>query len=133
LGGIEEGKLRLSVLPETLAICQLEKDGSLPDWAWDCSFVSVTRTTEELSIVCPQKNVPAGIRKDGGWKCLMVEGPLDLCSAGILASLTMPLAEAGISVFALSTYDTDYLLVKEEKLEKAVEILKQGGHKISLK
>ena len=121
---------KLSLLPETMAICGLPKDARVPPWALTGSFFSVTRTAEELSVVCPQTNVPEGIKKDEGWRCLQVEGPLDFSTTGILASLTMPLAKEGISVFAVSTYNTDYLLVKEQHLGKAVQILSQNGHQI---
>jgi hypothetical protein len=123
-------KLKLSLLPEILAICQLPKNARVPQWALAGSFFSVTRTAEELSVVCPQTNVPEGIKKDEGWRCLKVEGPLDFSAAGILASLTMPLAKEEIGVFAVSTYNTDYLLVKEQHLEKAVQILAQNEHRI---
>lgn len=123
-------KLTLSILPETLVICQMDKDARIPDWLLASTFYSITKTAEELSVVCPQTNVPEGIKKDEGWRCLKVEGPLDFSAAGILASLTMPLAKEGISVFAMSTYNTDYLLVKERHLEKAVQILAQNEHRI---
>lgn len=123
-------KLTLSILPETLVICQMDKDARIPDWLLASTFYSITKTAEELSVVCPQTNVPEGIKKDEGWRCLKVEGPLDFSAAGILASLTMPLAKEGISVFAMSTYNTDYLLVKEPHLEKAVQILAQNEHRI---
>ena len=123
-------KLRLFVLPETLVICRLPKDARVPPWALTGAFFSVTRTAEELSVVCPQSNVPEGIKKEEGWRGLKVEGPLDFSATGILATLITPLAKEGISVFALSTYDTDYLLVKAQHLEKAVQILAQNGHQI---
>lgn len=123
-------KLTLSILPETLVICQMDKDARIPDWLLASTFYSITKTAKELSVVCPQTNVPEGIKKDEGWRCLKVEGPLDFSAAGILASLTMPLAKEGISVFAMSTYNTDYLLVKERHLEKAVQILSQNEHQI---
>ena len=123
-------KLTLSILPETLVICQMDKDARIPDWLLASTFYSITKTAEEQSIVCPQTNVPEGIKKDEGWRCLKVEGPLDFSATGILASLTMPLAKEGISVFAMSTYNTDYLLVKERHLEKAVQILSQNEHRI---
>jgi hypothetical protein len=125
-----DAKLRLFVLPETLAICQLPKDARVPQWALAASLYSITRTAEELSVVCPQTDVPEGIKKDEGWRCLKVEGPLDFSATGILASLTMPLAKEEISVFAVSTYNTDYLLVKAQHLEKAVQVLAQNGHQI---
>ena len=123
-------KLSLSILPETLAICRLEKEDGIPGWALGGSFVSITRTSEELSIVCTQTQVPEGVRRDAGWRCLKVEGPLDLSATGVLASFLTPLAREGISVFALSTYDTDYLLVKQKDLEKAVMVLSQNGHQV---
>ncbi|MBM4330181.1 MAG: ACT domain-containing protein [Deltaproteobacteria bacterium] len=123
-------KLKISVRPETLAICQMDKDAGIPDWALTCAFFSLTRTKEELSVVCSQMNVPEGIKKEGGWRCLQVAGSLDFSITGVLASLTIPLAKEGISVFALSTYNTDYLLVKEQHLGKAVQTLAQNGHQI---
>ena len=125
-----EPKLRLLLLPETLAICRLDKDAPIPKWALKGVFFSVTRTMEELSVVCPQIQVPAVMKREEGWRCIKVRGPLDFSLTGILASLTTPLAKAGISVFAISTYDTDYLLVKEENLEKAIEILVKKGHRV---
>jgi len=125
-----EPKLRLLLLPETLAICRLDKDAPVPEWALKGSFFSVTRTVEELSVVCPKIHVPAGVKREGGWRCIKVQGPLDFSLTGILASLTTPLAKKEISVFAISTYDTDYLLVKEENLKKAIEILVKKGNRV---
>jgi hypothetical protein len=127
---MKDSKLRLSILPETLAICRLEKDREIPDWAFGGGFVSITRTSEELSVVCPQAQVPEEIKRDLGWRCLKVEGPLDLSATGVLASLATPLAREAISVFAVSTYDTDYLLVQQKDLERAVMVLSQNGHQI---
>ena len=123
-------KLKLFLLPEVLTICQLPPDSRIPDWASASSFLSFTRTAEELSLVCPQISVPEGVKKSEGWRGLKVEGPLDFSASGILASLITPLAREGISVFAVSTYDTDYLLVKEENLEKAVRVLSEEGNVI---
>lgn len=125
---MKPSKLVLSILPETLAICRLEKESPIPDWASEASFFSITRTGEELSIVCTEQNVPEGIKLEGDWRCLRVEDTLDFSLTGVIASLTMPLAFEGISVFVLSTYDTDYVLVKERNLDKAALILSQNGH-----
>jgi hypothetical protein len=119
--------LTLSLLPETLAVCRLAPDAPRPDWATG-GFLSVTRTSEELSIVCAEQNVPPSVRCEKGWRCLKVAGPLDLSLIGILAALAVPLAEARIALFAVSTYDTDYLLVKEADVERAVEVLRRAGH-----
>jgi hypothetical protein len=126
-------KHTLTVLPEIFSICRLDRDRGIPDWALAGGFFSLTGSAEELSIVSPQTQVPEGILRDAGWRCLKVEGPLDLAEVGVLASLTNPLAREGISVFAVSTYATDYLLVKEGNLEKAVMVLSQNGHHISFK
>jgi hypothetical protein len=123
--------LTLSLLPETFAVCRLAPDVPLPDWAAG-EFVSITRTSDELSIVCAERNVPPSVRCERGWRCLKVAGPLDLSLIGILASLAVPLAEARIPLFAISTYDTDYVLVKEADLERAVETLLQAGHTMQL-
>jgi len=122
--------LALSVLPDALAICRLSSDVPKPDWALAGDFFSITRTADELSIVCPQSNVPPEIQCDRDWRCLKVEGPLDLSLIGILASLTVPLARMGICIFVVSTYDTDYVLVKEKRLEEAVLVLSQEGHHV---
>jgi len=116
-------QLSLSVLPNLYAICRLPAEADPPHWAQAGEIVSLTRTPDELSIVCPQEEVPPGVKCERDWRCLKVEGPLDFALTGILASLTGALAEAGISLFALSTFDTDYVLVKAANLEKAVEAL----------
>jgi len=125
---MKPSKLVLSILPETLAICRLDNESPIPEWALEASFFSITRTGQELSIVCTELNVPGGVKLEGAWRCLRVEDTLDFSLTGVIASLTMPLAFEGISVFVLSTYDTDYLLVKERSLDKAASILSQNGH-----
>lgn len=117
-------ELRLTILPDDLAICRLGPEEALPDWLfWRADLVSVTRTPEELSIVCPAGDVPERVLAERGWRAFKVAGPLDLALTGVLARLTAPLAEAGISVFALATFDTDYLLVREAELGHAARVL----------
>ncbi|MGB5814756.1 MAG: ACT domain-containing protein [Thermoanaerobaculia bacterium] len=123
--------LRLEVLPSLLAVCRLGADDPLPDWALANTFLSITRTSDELSVVCLQEAVPPEIRFEKGWKCLKVEGPLDFSEIGILASLTSILATAGVSLFALSTFDTDYILVKEGDLQMAETQLGEAGHRVN--
>jgi hypothetical protein len=123
--------LRLEVLPWVLALCRLGADAALPDWALSSAFLSITRTNDELSVVCPQEVVPAEVRCEKGWKCLRVEGPLDFSEVGILASLTAVLAAADVSLFAISTFDTDYLLVKDVDLERGVTALREAGHRVA--
>jgi hypothetical protein len=125
-------KVRRKLLlgPETLSICRLERKAPVPQWALAGEFFSITRTGEELSIVCPQEQVPSGIQKQDGWKALRVEGRLDFSLTGVLSSLTEPLARGGISIFAISTYDTDYLLVKDEQLKEAIRVLREEGFEV---
>ena len=122
--------LRLALLPHKYAICQFHPDKHIPYWALLGDFVSLTRTHEELSIVCQQNNVPNDIPAERGWHCVQVQGAFDFSVSGVNASLASPLAEADISVLAIATYATDYLLVKEEKLERALQVLEQAGHSI---
>jgi len=122
--------LNLSILQDTFAICRLHSDAPPPDWALKGRFFSITRTPDELSIVCSQDNVPGGTTCEKNWRCFRVEGPLDFSLTGILASLATPLAQAGISIFAVSTFETDYLLVKQETLETAVRVLRGAGHQV---
>jgi hypothetical protein len=122
--------LTLSLLPDPFAVCRLDAHAPIPGWAAARDFFSITRTCDELSIVCPQSDVPGEIKCERGWRCLKVEGQLDFALTGILASLAAPLADAGIGIFAISTFDTDYLLVKEKDLERAIAVLSQAGHTV---
>jgi hypothetical protein len=117
-------KLTLSVLPEKLGICHFAKNSYIPDWAKDISFCSITRTPDELSIVCSQDKIPGGVLFEEDWRTFRLEGCVDgMYSVGIIASLSKPLAEAGISIFNISTYETNYLMVEDKNLQKATEIL----------
>lgn len=116
-------KLILSILPEILGICHLSKSSPIPDWAKDISFCSITRTKDELSVVCPEDEIPSGVMTEKGWKAFKLEGDLSISSVGVIASLTKPLAEAGVSVFNVSTYETNYILVEEKNLDKAIKVL----------
>ena len=123
-------QLTLSILPGPFAICRLPADASTPAWAHAGAFTSITRTGDELSIVCPQAAVPAGVQVEGGWRCLKIEGPFSLQDAiGVVAALATPLAAAEIGIFIISTYDTDYLLLKDAHLARAIEVLAQAGHR----
>jgi GNAT superfamily N-acetyltransferase len=123
---------RQTVVPldGTFAVCRLAPDAPLPAWVGGSPFVAITRAADELSIVCRQEAVPAGVRCEPGWRCLRVAGPLDFSLVGVLASLLVPLAEAGVSVFAVCTFDTDYLLVKQPDFPRAAEMLRQAGHAV---
>jgi uncharacterized protein len=123
--------LNLIVLKETFAVCRLAPGAEIPPQALQGSFISVTRTSTETSIICLQGQAPSGAEVEGDWRCIEVEGPLAFTQIGLLASLLLPLAEAEISIMAVSTFDTDYILVKERNLEMAVHTLTQAGHFIS--
>ncbi len=112
------------------AICRLGSREHVPQWATDGSFFSVTRTEDELSLVCEEANVPAGVLCARGYAALKVIGPLDFSLTGILSSITAVLAEAKISIFAVSTYDTDYILMRGENREAAAEALKSAGYTV---
>jgi hypothetical protein len=122
--------LNLAVVDGTFAVCRLGADATIPAWATAVRFFSITRTAEEQSIVCHQDAMPEGVVGERGWRCLRVAGTMPFSVVGVLASLTAPLAEAGISVFAVSTFDTDYLLVKDKDLTAARDTLRQRGHKV---
>jgi uncharacterized protein len=123
--------LTLHLLPGELAVCRLRPEAAVPEWALAAApFTSITRTASELSVVCPAERVPAEVRSEAGWRCLAVAGPLDFSETGVLAALAAPLAEAGISLFAVSTFDTDYLLVRAADLQRAVEALIERGHRV---
>jgi hypothetical protein len=118
------------LLSGSYAVCRLPADAPIPAWAFAGDFSSVTRTGEELSIVCLESAVPAEVRCVRGWRCLRVAGTLDFALVGILSSLTVPLAEANVSVVAVSTFDTDYILVREEDRERALAALRRSGVEI---
>ncbi len=121
--------LNLTFQPGRLTVCQLPVNAAVPAWlAGAEGFVSITRTKSELSIVCPEGLPPAGVKQESGWRLIKIEGPLDFGLTGILASVLDPLAKAGISIFSISTYNTDYVLVKQDKVEAAVTALRQAGH-----
>ncbi len=127
---MNESPLTLTVLDDTFAVCRLDPNESTPAWAINTTFTSITRTTDELSIVCRQGDVPSGITCEKGWRCLKIQGPLDFALTGILASLASILAQGHVSIFAISSFDTDYILVKENDLARAIQSLSAAGHTV---
>lgn len=123
--------LRLVLLPDAVAICRLAPDEAVPAWATAAPYWSVTRTPDELSIVCPESAVPADVQASRSWRALRVEGPVPLDQTGVLASITAPLAAAHVSVFALATYDTDYVLIPAAQRNAALAALDAAGHEIA--
>lgn len=122
----------LDLHPTLLAVCRLAPDLAVPDWATSAAapLVSITRTAQELSIVLPEAAVPTGVPAETGWRALSVRGPLPFHLVGILASLAVPLAEAEVPIFAISTHDTDWLLVGESHLPAAGAALCAAGHQV---
>ncbi len=122
--------LALDALPGSFAVARLDPESAVPTWAHDRTFCALVLTAQELTVVCPAQAVPDGVRSEGPFRVLAVRGPLDFALTGILASLTQPLADAGISIFALSTFDTDVLLIREGDLPAATSALTAAGHLI---
>lgn len=128
---MQSHQLTLSIVPGVFAVCRLDPASPVPGWVTPDGFIAIVRTAEELSIVCAEQSVPAGVTCQRGWRGLKVAGPLDFALTGVLASLADPLAKAGVSIFAVSTYDTDYVLVREEQFATAISALRRAGHAIA--
>jgi len=121
--------LHLETIETRLAVCRLDAGGDIPPWVGRSrEFTSVTRTTQELSIVCARDDVPEDVQIEGPWRAFRVQGPLVMTLIGVVAALANPLADAGISIFAISTFDTDYILVHEPDFDAAVDALTEAGH-----
>jgi hypothetical protein len=125
-------RLKLIGVAGSFAVCKLPIGSSIPPWAMIGDLFSITRTADELSVVCRQEIVPGGIVCEQGWCCLRVEGSMPFTMVGVLASLTNPLVKAGVGVFAFSTFDTDYLFVKMSDMAKAVASLRSAGHLVDV-
>jgi len=122
--------VQLYALDELYAIVRLEPDAEVPPWSTRGHFWSITRSDSELSIVCPQEDVPADASAERGWCALEVAGPLDFSLTGVVSSLVAPLAEEAIPLFLISTFETDYLLVREPDLHRSVDALTSAGHSV---
>ena len=123
-------ELKFSWIPGPFAICRLPGNAPLPEWAWAGPFTSATRTADELSIVCHGDNVPPGVKAEAHWMCFKIEGPFAFSQVGILASFINPLVRNGVPIFAISTYDTDYVLVSEEFAGVTLKALQDAGHEL---
>ncbi len=123
-------KPMLHVLDESFSIHRLAPDAEIPPALLTSTFHWIARTDEETSIVCPSAVTVPGARTQPGWSCIKVIGPIDFAVTGLLAGLSRILAEEGISLFALSTFDTDYLLVPSSRIEGAVTVLGRAGYRI---
>lgn len=118
---------KFRVLPGRYAVCRLHPDAGVPAWAVG-PFCSMTRTGDELAIVCPAEQVPTDVQAERGWRVLKLVGPFPFTATGVLAAIAAPLARAGISLLSIATYDTDYFLVSAERFDKAVAALRGAGH-----
>ena len=125
--------MKLILLAGNFSVCRFGADERIPDGIFaEPGFASVTRTAGEISVVRESSLAPCAPREESGWRMLMVEGPLDFGMVGVLSSISAPLARAGVSIFALSTFDTDYIMVKESSLSAAVGALAEAGFSLGL-
>jgi len=123
-------QLKFRRLPGSYAIVRLAPDVPVPDWATKGDFTSITRTADELSIVCPADNLPTDVQSTHRWICLKLEGPFAFSQTGVLLSFIEPLSYNAVPIFAISTYDTDYVLIQEEWAGATISILQQAGHEL---
>src|SRR5260221_2741903 len=124
---MEPPRLKLSLLPDLLAVCRLERGQEIPAWATGGDFYSVSRIREELSIICASSSVPENVRASRGWRAIKIEGPLDLDLVGILVSVAVPLAYAGVGILPVGTFNTHYILIHHCHLAAGVKALSGTG------
>ena len=122
--------LKFSFVPGNFAVCRLSAGSPVPAWSLQGSFFAIAGTSEELSVVCLAEFVPEGVQQDAGWICLKLAGPFPFSTTGILASFIQPLSDNGVPIFAISTFDTDYVLIKEDFAGAALDVLQAAGHEI---
>ena len=127
-------KLNLLVLKDFYAICRFDKEASVPQWIIKSDFYNITKTPDELSLVCNQDLIKTSETTliDKNWRCIKIDNLLDLSLTGIIAEISKILKESKIPIFTISTYNTDYIFVKDQKLENAIECLKKNGHHITI-
>src|SRR5215217_5976385 len=124
--------MELALMSQELAVCRLEEHDPVPAWAWRGEFVSITRARGELSLICAAGAVPPDVEPaERGWRGLVVTTEMGFDAVGVAAALTAPLAQAGISVLPVATYDTDYFLVKDDRLADAIDALLAAGHRVT--
>jgi len=122
--------MRFSILSGPFAICRLDATAQVPAWAKDGSFLTITRTKDELSIICEQASVPPDTKAAWDFSCIQLQGPFDFSAIGILESFLAPLAEAAVPVFTVSTYDTDWILIQAKHWDKGLSVLASAGHEL---
>ncbi len=122
--------MHLNLLLDRFAVCRLDPGSEIPRTGFEGDFFSVTQTNEEISVVCREDEGLDGALVEPGWRCFKVRGPLDFSEIGVIAGIAEPLANAGISLFCVSTFDTDYILVKQPDIQRATQVLENSGHQV---
>lgn len=122
--------MKLKLFLEEYAVCRLNSNSKMPTWIDTKNFYSITKTDDELSVVCSNNNIPSDVKSEKEWRILKILGPLDFSLIGILSKISGLLADNKISIFAISTYDTDYILIKENDIKNACKILNCNGYEI---
>ena len=128
---MKQRQLQLSLLKDKYGICTLPNNAPIPDWALTQSLASITRTEKELTIVCRLEILPSQYQSGLNWRCFKIDGSFDLNQIGVISSISSTLADAGISIYVISTYDTDYFLIQEQNLEQTISTLSDIGHNIT--
>ncbi|MBC8470843.1 MAG: ACT domain-containing protein [Planctomycetes bacterium] len=128
---MKQRQLQLSLLKDKYGICTLPNNAPIPDWALTQSLASITRTEKELTIVCRLEILPSQYQSGLNWRCFKIDGSFDLNQIGVISSISSTLADAGISIYVISTYDTDYFLIQEQNLEQTISVLSDIGHNIT--
>jgi hypothetical protein len=120
---------KMRAMPGRYAVCRLRPEAALPDWAAG-EFCNITRTKDELAVICAADHVPAEVQAERDWRLLKLVGPFPFTATGVLAGVALPVAQAGISLLSIATYDTDYFLIKGEDYARALVVLRQAGHRL---
>ncbi len=123
-------KLTMRILENNYSVCRLDSKAEIPLWPFKSEFYSITKTEDEVSIVCETTLLPENVQMEKDWRIFKVLGPLDFSLVGVLSEISTILANAGVSLFAISTYDTDYILVKEKDLCLASKVLRKKNYNI---
>lgn len=123
--------ISLEVLPDSYGICRFRPEEDIPPWAATGGFCSITRTNDELSILCREDTIPDGVNCEKGWRAFKLLGPFEFTEIGILAGILGPLSKAGISILAVSTFDTDYVFVKGDRLNEARDVMEANGFQVA--
>lgn len=122
--------MKFTTLRGSYAICKLHSAAVIPDWSATGAFSSITRTSNELSIICEEAHIPPDTKAERGYSCLRLEGPFDFQAVGILESFLAPLAQSGVPILAVSTYDTDWILIQKKHWTAALSVLVDAGHEL---